>query len=186
MPLLNESYATADCAGWPKRLRPMSASTASSRTRSCWPRSARTRSLRSSFAVAGARSRHVAMNLVLDSGALIALERNDRPMWRRLKSAFRAGVVAVTHGGVVGQAWRGDGSRQARLAQALENADVRPLDEALGRASGALLAATGQRDVIDAALVLLAHDGDRIFTSDREDIAELAAATGRHVEIIRV
>jgi hypothetical protein len=126
------------------------------------------------------------MKLVLDSGALIALERNDRQMWRRFKGAFRAGVVAVTHGGVVGQVWRGDGSRQARLAQALASTDVRPLNEGLGRASGALLAVTRQRDVIDAALVLLAHDGDRIFTSDQTDIAVLAAATGRHVEIVRV
>ena len=126
------------------------------------------------------------MNLVLDSGALIAVDRNDRTMWRRLKSALRAGMVPVTHGGVVGQVWRGAGSSQALLARALANVDVRPLDEALGRASGALLAATHHRDVIDAALVLLAHDGDRIFTSDQTDIAALAAATGRHVEILRV
>ena len=122
--------------------------------------------------------------MVLDSGALIALERGDRPMWRRLKSATRAGVVPVTHGGVVGQVWRGRGSRQARLAQALTNIDVRPLDEALGRSAGSLLGATRRQDVIDAALVLLAQDGDRIVTSDPDDIAKLAAATGRHVEIV--
>jgi hypothetical protein len=115
---------------------------------------------------------------------LIALERGDRPMWRRLKSATRAGVVPVTHGGVVGQVWRGRGSRQARLAQALTNIDVRPLDEALGRSAGSLLGATRRQDVIDAALVLLAQDGDRIVTSDPDDIAKLAAATGRHVEIV--
>jgi hypothetical protein len=126
------------------------------------------------------------MNLVLDSGALIALERNDRVMWGRLTLAVRAGAVPTTHGGVVGQVWRGSGSRQALLAQILANTDVRALDDTLGRASGALLAVTRQRDVIDAALVLLAHDGDRIFTSDQTDIAELAAATGRHVEIVRV
>ena len=122
--------------------------------------------------------------MVLDSGALIALERGDRPMWRRLKSATRAGVVPVTHGGVVGQVWRGRGPRQARLTQVLANVDVRPLDESLGRSAGALLGATRRQDVIDAALVLLAQDGDRIVTSDPEDIAELAAATGRHIEVI--
>ena len=37
-----------------------------------------------------------------------------------------------------------------------------------------------------AALVLLAHDGDRIVTSDPEDIARLAKAADRHVEIIGV
>lgn len=125
------------------------------------------------------------MRLVLDSGALIALERNDRPMWRRFKAALLAGEVPVSHGGVVGQAWRGRGPRQALLGNALAGVDVRPLDEALGRASGVLLGASRQTDVIDAALVLLAEDGDRIVTSDPGDIAPLAASTGRHVELIR-
>lgn len=122
--------------------------------------------------------------MVLDSGALIALERHDRAMWRRFKSALRAGVVPLTHGGIIGQVWRGRGPRHAMLAAALAGVDVRALDQALGRAAGALLGASRQTDVIDAALVLLAHDGDRIVTSDPDDIAELAAATGRHVEIV--
>jgi hypothetical protein len=124
------------------------------------------------------------MKLVLDSGALIALERNDRAMWRRFKAALLAGEAPVTHGGIVGQAWRGRGSRQARLGMALGGVDVRPLDEHLGRASGALLGVARRSDVLDAALVLLAEDGDRIVTSDPADIAGLAAATGRHVELI--
>ena len=124
------------------------------------------------------------MTLVLDSGALIALERSDRTMWRRLKAALVAGEVPVTHGGIIGQVWRGRGSRQALLGKALAGVDVRPLDEQLGRASGALLAATRGSDVLDAALVLLATDGDRIVTSDLDDIETLAAATGRHVELV--
>jgi hypothetical protein len=124
--------------------------------------------------------------LVLDSGALIALERNDRAMWRRLKTAHLAGHTAVSHGGVVGQAWRGGGPRQALLAQALAGTDVRPLDEQLGRAAGELLTRARRRDVIDAALVLLAADGDHVLTSDPGDIEPLALALGRHVELIRV
>jgi hypothetical protein len=126
------------------------------------------------------------MRLVLDSGALIALERHDRSMWRRFKAAALAGIVPVAHGGVVGQAWRGHGPRQALLARALAGVDVRPLDGALGRAAGALLGVTDRTDVIDAALVLLADDGDQIVTSDPDDIEPLAAAAGRHVEIVRV
>lgn len=125
------------------------------------------------------------MTLVLDSGALIALERNDRAMWRRMKTAHLAGSVPVSHGGVIGQAWRGRGPRQALLARALDGVDVRSLDDALGRAAGELLTAARRRDVIDAALVLLAHDGDHILTSDPGDIEPLARATGRHVEIVR-
>lgn len=125
------------------------------------------------------------MSLVLDAGALIALERNDRAMWRRLKAAVLAKNVPVSHGGIVGQAWRGGGPRQALLARALEGSEIRPLDERLGRAAGALLAHAGGTDVIDAALVLLAEDGDDIVTSDPEDLEPLAAQLGRHVELIR-
>lgn len=125
------------------------------------------------------------MRLILDAGALIALDRNDRPMWRRLKAALLAGHVPLSHGGVVGQAWRGGGPRRALLSRALEGIDIRPLDDALGRASGELLAAAKAHDVIDAALVLLATDGDVVVTSDPDDIEPLAVASGRHVDIVR-
>ena len=126
------------------------------------------------------------MSLLLDSGALIALEKHDRAMWRRLKAALLANSCPKTHGGIVGQAWRGGGPRQALLAVALAGVDIRPLDESLGRAAGSLLAADGSSDVIDAALVLLADDGDDILTSDPEDLQSLAVQLGRHVEVIRV
>lgn len=124
------------------------------------------------------------MTLVLDSGALIALGRNERPMWTRLKAAQMAGDLPVTHAGVLGQVWRG-GPRQARLSQALAGVDVRPLDEPLGRAAGELLGATGLSDVIDATVVLLSTDGDDICTSDHDDFERLVSASGRHVELIR-
>jgi hypothetical protein len=124
------------------------------------------------------------MSLVLDSGAFIALEKNDRVMWRRLKAALLANSVPVSHGGVVGQAWRGGGPRQALLARVLAAVDIRALDDALGRAAGQLLARAGTADVIDAALVLLADDGDDIVTSDPDDIGPLAAVLGRHVELL--
>lgn len=124
------------------------------------------------------------MTLVLDAGALIALDKNERPMWARLKAARAAGEIPVTHGGVVAQVWRG-GARQARLARTLAGIDVQPLDQPLGKATGELLAATGLSDVVDAAVVLLAHDGDDIITSDPDDLARLARSTGRHVELVR-
>ena len=124
------------------------------------------------------------MTMVLDAGALIALDRNERSMWVRLKALELAGELPVTHGGVVGQVWRG-GPRQARLATALAGMDVRPVGQALGRAAGELLGVTRMSDVIDAALVLLAVDGDVIVTLDRDDIETLADAVGQHVELIR-
>jgi len=125
------------------------------------------------------------VTLVLDSGALIALERNERPMWVRLKAAQSAGEPPLTHAGVVGQVWRGH-PRQARLSVALQGIDVRALDEDAGRAAGVVLGIAGRSDVIDAAaVVLLADDGDDIVTSDPDDLAFLAAAADRDIELIR-
>lgn len=124
------------------------------------------------------------MTLVLDSGALIALDRNERSMWTRLKAAHASATPPLTHAGVLGQVWRG-GARQARLARALKGIDVEALDRELGRAAGELLATAELSDVIDAALVLLSEDGDEIVTSDVDDLAQLALAAGRHVELIQ-
>ncbi|MDZ7678231.1 MAG: hypothetical protein U5K29_06745 [Acidimicrobiales bacterium] len=123
------------------------------------------------------------MTVVLDSGALVALERNERAMWVRLKAAQIDGDLPLTHAGALGQVWRG-GPRQARLSQALAGIDVRPLDEELGRAAGQLLGAAGLFDVVDAAVVLLAHDGDEIVTADHDDLEPLAATSRRHVELV--
>ncbi|MGH3696237.1 MAG: hypothetical protein ACRDRX_19955 [Pseudonocardiaceae bacterium] len=40
-------------------------------------------------------------------------------------------------------------------------------------------------DPIDATLVLVARSGDRILTSDPQDIQHLASVAGRSVAIIR-
>jgi hypothetical protein len=126
------------------------------------------------------------MTLVLDAGALIAVERNDRAMWRRLKSMLLRNEVPLTHAGIIGQAWRGRGPRGALLAVALASVDVRSLDEDLGKRSGELLARAKKNDVIDAALVLLSADGDVIATSDPDDLAPLARTAGRLVDLLPV
>jgi hypothetical protein len=123
------------------------------------------------------------VSLVLDAGALIALERDQRESWIRLKRAQTRGEVPVTSAAVLGQVWRGS-PRQGRLSQALAGMDVQPLDEELGRAAGVLLGVTNRSDLIDASLVLLASDGDEIITSDPEDLRPLALASGRHVELV--
>src|SRR5436190_20417520 len=105
------------------------------------------------------------MTLILDAGALIALDRKDRIMWRRFKSALVQGETPITHGGVVGQVWRGSGPRSALLARALSGVDVQALDDNLGRRAGELMALARKNDIIDAALVLLAADGDTVVTS---------------------
>jgi len=122
--------------------------------------------------------------IILDAGAFVALERNERPMWVRLKAALLAGEPPITHGGVVGQVWRGGSGKQARLAQALQSVDVNPLTDELGRRAGVLLAETGTSDVVDTALVSLAHHSDQIVTGDHGDIATLVAVTNRRVDVV--
>lgn len=123
------------------------------------------------------------MTLIIDTGALLALEKNDREIWRRWKSAWLAGFPPVTHGGVVGQVWRGGGPRQARLSMALDGIEVHPLDDELGRRAGVLLKRSGTSDVIDAALVLLAGDGDEIITSNPGDLRALSRHANLDVEL---
>jgi hypothetical protein len=127
------------------------------------------------------------LTVVLDAGALVAVERRDRDVVGIIERERRAGRMPRTHGGVVGQVWRGAGPSQAVLARLLAGVDVVPLDEDLGRRAGILLARSGARDVIDAAVVLLAAaDLDEILTSDPQDIAALVAAVGIHVDVIPV
>jgi hypothetical protein len=124
--------------------------------------------------------------LLLDAGALIALDRDQRPMWRRFFVAAGAGTPLLTHGGVIGQVWRRP-ARQARLVRALRSIEVRPLDDELGKLAGRLLAASGTADVVDAALIVLSRPGDRIFTSDPDDFVTLAiAARAEQIEIVPV
>ena len=125
------------------------------------------------------------MTLILDAGALIALERSDRDMWIRIKAAHEDGAPPRTHAGVLGQVWRGHPT-QARLAKALAGIAIAPLDESFGRAAGKLLAQTRTSDVIDAAVIAMSSDGDEIATSDPGDLVALAAASGRFVELIRI
>ncbi|HCB03020.1 MAG TPA: hypothetical protein DEQ43_01980 [Nocardioides bacterium] len=126
------------------------------------------------------------MTVVLDAGGLLALEAGDRRLLAHLKGERLAGRTACTHGGVVGQVWRGGSGRQAPLAHALRHVATIPLDDALGRRAGSLLATSRTSDVIDAAVVLIADTADRIFTSDPDDIEHLARAAGADVEIVAI
>jgi len=55
-----------------------------------------------------------------------------------------------------------------------------------GTGTWVLLGRSGNKDVIDAAMVLLAGDGDEILTRDAEDLATLATAAGIQVDLVRV
>jgi predicted nucleic acid-binding protein len=116
--------------------------------------------------------------VVLDAGALIAFEKNDRKVRTLVELALAHGAPLWTTGGVVAQVWR-DGSRQARLARLLGSDLVRvqPLDREEAQATGAICGEAGTRDVVDASVVLLARKhGAAIVTSDPEDLRRIDAA----------
>lgn len=126
------------------------------------------------------------MRLVLDAGALVAVERGDRELAALLKRELLAGRTPLTHGGVVAQVWRGGSGRQARLARLLPGVDVVPLDGVLGRRAGVLLGRARSTDAIDAAVIAIAGDGDIVLTSDPDDLRSLAAAAAMHIDIVQV
>jgi hypothetical protein len=126
------------------------------------------------------------VTLVLDAGALVAVERGDREVIALIKRERLANRAPLTHGGIVGQVWRGGRGRQARLGQLLPGLEVAALDRELGRRAGSLLGTTRTSDVMDAAIALLTSDGDDLLTSDAADLRPLVAAVGVHAEIIEV
>ena len=116
-----------------------------------------------------------AAGIVLDAGALIALDRGDKRMIALLDRALAQGRAFRVPAGVVGQAWR-DGRVQVVLARFLrsDEVDIVPLDEQLARSCGELCAATNGSDVIDASVVILARERrDPIVTSDPNDLRRL-------------
>lgn len=113
--------------------------------------------------------------LTFDTGALIALERNDRDFMTFIKEARAEQLEIVVPAGVVAQAWR-DGRRQARIAKFLNAPHVRieVLDDFRAREAGQLCGLTGTHDVIDASVVLCARSHNHaVVTSDPDDLRRL-------------
>jgi len=109
--------------------------------------------------------------VVLDAGALIAVDRADRRVIRLLELAQDIHVPA----GALAQAWRNP-ARQVRLVRVLSADGVmtHPLDAASARAAGQLCAATTTSDIVDASVVLLARVVEGVtVTSDADDLRRL-------------
>ncbi len=122
--------------------------------------------------------------LVLDAGALVAVDRGDRAMIARLRAAQQHNLDLRSNAMVVAQVWRDRHGRQAALAQLLRAVDVRAVSPPDGRQAGVLLGMTGMKDPVDATVVLLAGPGDRILTSDPQDLSTLAEAAANHAVIV--
>ena len=123
-------------------------------------------------------------SLILDAGALVAFDRDDRAMIARLQAARRHGLELRSNAMVVAQVWRDPHGRQTQLARLLRAVDVRGVDHQAGREAGILLGKTNSSDPIDATVVLLAAPGDRILTGDPADLTKLARAANRRAVIV--
>jgi hypothetical protein len=123
--------------------------------------------------------------LVLDAGALIAIDRDDRDVHKTVRDAHRMGVQVLTNSMAVAQVWRDSKGRQAELAKVLRGLRVQPVTPDDGRKAGELLEAAGLSDAIDASVALLAETGDRVLTSDPGDLRTLCEATGKRVMVVR-
>jgi hypothetical protein len=128
--------------------------------------------------------------LVLDAGALIALDRNDRAAWAMLRVAADDASTVQVPAGVIAQAWR-DGRRQALLSRALAHCDEVPLDSVVARAAGLLCGRAGTADVIDASVALTAagvarHETVAIATSDPDDIRRLMSSLDVTARVVRI
>ena len=122
--------------------------------------------------------------LILDAGALVAVDRGDRAMMARLRVAQQRGAPLRSNAMVIAQVWRDRQGRQAVVAQLLRAVDVRAVSPQDGRQAGVLLGLTGTSDPVDATVILLASAGDRILTSDPGDLAPLAEAAANRAVII--
>ena len=119
---------------------------------------------------------------VLDTGALIAIERGDRAVAVLVAEARRTRSTLTVPAGCVAQAWR-DPRRQARLAAFLRlpEVDVAAMDAAEARRVGLLLASSGTSDIVDAHVAVCAlRRGTTVVTSDPNDIERLAPALRVH------
>lgn len=123
--------------------------------------------------------------MVLDAGALIALERGDRALWRVTKTAVDTHQEIYVPSSVVAQVWRGSRS-QALLARLLEVSVIVPF-EPLARRIGELCGKARRADICDAHVALFAslQDAEAIYTSDPDDIGHLLATCGFPNRVVR-
>lgn len=114
-------------------------------------------------------------DLVLDAGALIALERGDGEIVAILRGAVALAYRVVIPATVLAQVWRG-GSRSAVLARLMASSEIDALSEERAKEVGLRIGARGASDVVDAHVVCCALDhGATVATSDPDDIRAFAA-----------
>ena len=116
-------------------------------------------------------------SVVLDAGALIAMERGNHALQALLERLSDRGTTIVVPAAVVAEVWR-DGTRQVRVARLLAatQTEIVPLDYRRARAVGVLLGLAGTDDVVDASVVIAARERGHdvpVVSSDPGDLGIL-------------
>ena len=110
--------------------------------------------------------------ITLDTGGLIALDRNDRRVTVLLARASETRARVTIPASALAQAIRRP-ERQVRLARLARQptTDVIALDRVDATNIGRLLAASGTADIVDAHVVVCARRAQqRVVTSDPDDL----------------
>lgn len=115
--------------------------------------------------------------VTLDTGALIAADRDDPIFWTWWKRKLAQSIVLSVPTPVVAQAWRG--AHSARIGQILKCCREMPMTAECSKAVGEICGKSGTSDVVDAFVVWSAsRRGDDVLTGDPEDLSALAG----HIE----
>lgn len=123
----------------------------------------------------GAKRHLQVVPLVLDAGALIAIEKHNRKIRALLEVARFAHASMYVPAPVVAQVIRSK-ERQVMIRKALYSryTTLVPLDGPVAEMVGILCGRTQTTDIVDASVVVVAQlYGATIITSDPEDISRL-------------
>jgi predicted nucleic acid-binding protein len=121
--------------------------------------------------------------LILDSGAVIALSRNDLRARAALTAAREAGVEVSIPSVVIAETVRGS-AKDASVNRVIKAVgEVTSADESTGREAGTLLGAAHSTSTVDALVVASAIEagGGVVLTGDPDDLEPLAS---RHPEVV--
>ncbi len=110
---------------------------------------------------------------VFDTGALIALERRDLRMSKRIMYLRESKASIIVPAPVLGEWWKGRSDWREKI---LASMIVEPLDVPLAKTAGEATAKVKGATLVDAVVMAsAARAGGVVYTSDFDDLTRLQA-----------